>query len=494
MKKFLAIVLLAVASNLSFGSTSLFIYKDLAVLESEVTNEKTLIPISAYDIKVVPENISITEESETNYCIDKELNKKYISISNEISSLSNKILSIINELSIYSNKMNILSEISKSAQTPKDIIFILSNSEAIQREIISMKTKLEEISKDLQIKIEEFKKLTSRVKEKTFYFKELTFSNKPQKISYKISASWMPKYSINANENTSKLKVKVNLPQGTLIKVNDITITTSEYTPETVTPNLPKLMAYLREKEKFISIYPKTLKSYTKTKIDEEEAKEEKEELPTVKEIPSYNITWNLRGNFIITNSQDLELSKIDVSTSKKFLAIPSKYKNGILVIEISNTSPITLMPGEIELNTDNKTIKGLYLSESLPQNGTFKTEGIPIEEIIVKKETLQNRIENPGLLGGNIKNIKTFKNKVKNSTSKEITIQVLERIPISSDNRINITITSITPKPDQEINSIKTNSLFSWTINLKPGEEKEFIYSYITEYPKNLIYYEEEE
>jgi hypothetical protein len=494
MRKFLALILLAVVSNFSFALTSFFIYKDLAVFESEVTNEKILIPLSAYDIKVFPESILIIDENETNYCVDKELNVKYISTSNEIVSLNNKISSILNELSIYSNKMNIFLEISKSAQTPKDINFILSNIEAIQREMISMKTKLEEISKDLQTKLKEFERLEQKVKDKTFYFKELTFSGRPQKISYKIYANWLLKYSINANENSVNLNVKVNLPRGTLIKVNDITITTLEYTPEIVNPNLPKIIAYLREKEKF-TLYPKVLKSYAKTKIEEEEEiYEGKEELPQPKEIPSYNITWNIKGNFIITNSQDLELSKLNISVSRKFFAIPSKYKSGILVIEISNTSPITLLPGEIELNIDNKTTKGLFLGETLPQNGIFRTEGIPIQEIIVKKETLQDRTENPGLFGGNIKNIKTFKNKVKNSTSKEVTIQILERIPIPSDNRININITSITPKPDQEINSIKTNSVFSWTANLKPGEEKEFTYSYTIEYPKDLIYHEKEE
>ena len=194
MRKFLALVLLAIAGNFSFALTSLFIYKDLSVFESEVTNEKILIPLSAYDIKVFPESISIIDENETNYCVDKELNVKYISTSNEIVSLSNKISSILNELSIYSNKMNIFLEISKSAQTPKDINFILSNIEAIQREMISMKTKLEEISKDLQTKLKEFERLEQKVKDKTFYFKELTFSGRPQKISYIINANWSIKY------------------------------------------------------------------------------------------------------------------------------------------------------------------------------------------------------------------------------------------------------------------------------------------------------------
>jgi hypothetical protein len=491
--KIVVFITLALITKASLASTTLFVYRDLAVVESETTNEKVLIPKESYDLEIFPKGITVIEENETNYCIDKDLFSKYLSLSNEISTINNEISQIFDEISIYSNKMLILIEMAKSVQSSKDIDTYFNKSESIQKEIIVRENKINDLRKEVAEKIKEIEKITPKIKSLTFSYRELILSGKPQKISYKINGQWSLKYVININENTARLKVKLKLPKETSIGANEVFITTSQYTPEIVNTELLKLYGYLREKETILKYSPKgVVKSLQES--PSEEIPEEEPESPQFEEIPSsYNITWNIKGNFSITNQYELLLDKLNISTSKNYLAIPSKYKNGLLVLEISNTSPLTLLPGEIEINLDKETSKGLYLKEALPQNGVFRTDGIVVEELTAKKELLQDRIENPGILGGNVKNLKSFKNIIKNSTSEEITLQVLERLPIASDNRININITQISPKPNEEMNSIKTNSIFSWTIKLKPNEEKELIYSYSVEYPKNLIYYEEE-
>ncbi|MGC8964989.1 MAG: hypothetical protein ACP5KI_06465, partial [Brevinematia bacterium] len=284
--------------------------------------------------------------------------------------------------------------------------------------------------------------------------------------------------------------VIIHLPEKVFINANKITITTFDYSPKIQSIELPKLIGYISEGI-FLKSYKKTTKSQEYEESPLEYGLKENEENVPQEESSPVGIFWEINKELKLKNETEIDILDIKVMVNKKYYVIPSKIPNGIMVLSISNVSDLSILPGEIELNIGKQLIGNLSINKVIPKNGEYQTDGIAINEIIVKRD-IEERIENPKFLGTNKRIIRTYKNIIQNNLN-NIEITILERVPIPYDDRIKIGIEKILPAPNTKSEEILKSGTLQISTYLEKGKVLENIVSYWVEYPANLIYYESE-
>lgn len=467
-------------------------YKDIAVVRIPIKTNIVVIPNEAFDITT--ENNKISNMTPTNY-LPQELLKELSNISKEIEDLNNKIVSLKNESEKYKSNMELIKSIlSSSYQKDSQILTsLIKEFNSLQDKLFNIvynqipdlenqKTKKEEKKKEIETKIEESKESVTIV----------YLTNNEGELIYKINGRWSISYVINSDKLTLSLKLKFYLPKKVKIPSNKVIITTSEITPNIVNIYLGKLIANIREISIYKSALPQAMPKYEsssvkKYKDGEEETIEEK--------ISDIGITLEINKKLLLENGVEIiAFENIPTSIQTKYYAIPSKYSYGLMSLNISNTSDIPLLPGEVEVITAGNSIQGIFLNRVVPKNSSFDTDGIAVPNIIVERNLVEERIENPKFLGTNKRIVRTYKNTIKNTLSKNINISIIDRIPVPYDDRIKIGIEKITPSPEKNYEDIKKEGIFTVNSQIEKGKNIENIISYWVEYPSDKYYYEYEQ
>ena len=74
-----------------------------------------------------------------------------------------------------------------------------------------------------------------------------------------------------------------------------------------------------------------------------------------------------------------------------------------------------------------------------------------------------------------------TYQLIAKNNRKSDITIQILDQLPISQTDEIEVKVLEISGAEQNE-----TTGELKWELNLKPGESKKILLSFEIKYPKN--------
>jgi hypothetical protein len=196
-------------------------------------------------------------------------------------------------------------------------------------------------------------------------------------------------------------------------------------------------------------------------------------ELNTKNTIPSDNSPHKVT---IAMNVQPIEFEYTSVPK-----ILPKVYLKGKVV----NNNDYPILEGEINIFMDNEFVNKTHTDIVVPTDTLSLALGI--DESIKCEKTLKNRyIESTGLFGGGRRVNYDFEIKVVNNRKTKESISVIDQLPISKNEKIQVELIS-PDKKDVEINADKE---LIWKLELNPGETKILPLKFYVELPdKTNIY-----
>ncbi len=410
-----------------------------------------------------------------------------------------KFLSSIIDFSKTQVPQEIKTSFPKIEDLEKTLDFISSNFQTINSKKQSLDTQIEEIEEEIRVLERELASLT-RPRQKSKRVVEVMFHSKKEQTA-KIEASylvhnayWQPFYKVDVPLHLEDVYLTMfsRINQKTGEDWNKIALSVSNVIPLKGV-GLPSPRSWIldiaRARQKVARLSSRkpaaeSLKEKMDVAADEGEAKfvqAQKKELPL---------------SFEYKMPQTLNIESRDKET---LLPIFSKTLKGEFVyFSVPKISPLTflvcstnadkeLLSGALNVHFGGRFIGKTYLAEKKPGEA-FKMSLGADREVKVKREKIKDKVKETyfGKIGRKtvVRDI-AFKITVENIKAKPIKIKILDSIPVSRTDRIEVKDLKITPVPAEK-NYQDQEGVLLWEFKLNPGGKQEINMEFVVTYPKD--------
>ncbi len=187
--------------------------------------------------------------------------------------------------------------------------------------------------------------------------------------------------------------------------------------------------------------------------------------------------TTKVRAN---GRSVRVPIGRVNLKAKKAVVAAPEQSLNAAQTLEMHNESGQPLLPGNVALYQ-----AGAFLGMT---NLDFVADGEPFALFLSVADQLKLSRALDKKRSALVRKQRTqmqlaFIVTVENLSSKPVTLQLADRIPVSEDRDIVISGVKISPdaKPDSK-------GILRWPLSLKPKEKRKFEIQYSIEYPPTLM------
>ncbi|MBD0403725.1 mucoidy inhibitor MuiA family protein [Flammeovirga sp. EKP202] len=372
--------------------------------------------------------------------------------------------------------------------------------------------------KEIKTLSEEIKKLQEeaneiRKKHKT-YFKDILVtvqSEKEQNIKCLLkyivnNVGWNPTYDVLATDINSPFDVvfKANIYQNTGIDWKDINVSIASGNPskDNTLPYLEPLYLnlvsanrnnynMLQDKVAGVQIAPQKSRIVQEFNDDDWGASDEIEEeyIQEVEVYSGWNIestsfqtqfTYKIPQKYTIndgTREKEISLKNEKIEALYSYRAIPKLNTDVFLVGKVTDWGKYNFIPGNANIYFENQFVGKTFLQSSQSTDTLDISLGID-ESIIVKRERAYE-MEKKRSFSNKKRTNRVWKLTVKNNKSSKINIEVLDQIPVSTNDQVIVTPLELSKgRLNKEDGEVK------WEFYLEASKTKELILQYEVEYP----------
>ncbi|MBF9067519.1 DUF4139 domain-containing protein [Streptacidiphilus fuscans] len=164
-------------------------------------------------------------------------------------------------------------------------------------------------------------------------------------------------------------------------------------------------------------------------------------------------------------------VAEFPVGLTLRHLCVPSLDPQVYATVELANTSPHALLPGPLDVVVDGEYSTTVAMPALAP--GARKRIGIGVEEGVRVARHSRSAESSSGLLGGTTVITQRVEVEVANRLDRPITLDVLERVPVSDEKDARIEDTAATPPwtvvPPEE-DEHHRRGLRRWQLDLAPA------------------------
>jgi hypothetical protein len=183
-----------------------------------------------------------------------------------------------------------------------------------------------------------------------------------------------------------------------------------------------------------------------------------------------------------------VHLLTADAPYDTRFVSVPAEMNQVFRMVDITNPLSAPLLPGPADVFVDG----ALIITSPLPKtdSGGHFSLGLGVEERVTIARNVRTQEQRRGLLKGTTHIENTIHIEVTSALASACRIDVLDRVPISTDPNVTLTTLSATPEPlpykQEELgHPIKGGLRFS--LSLPPGGRGEVTITYAIEHPTKL-------
>lgn len=322
-------------------------------------------------------------------------------------------------------------------------------------------------------------------------------------VSYAVNfASWQPLYDLHASGNKEELNLTylAEVKQNTGEDWQDVALTLS-----TAKPGLGTLPPQLEPW--YIDANLPRFPSPVMRQVEvsgQKKAEESDEEIfnsftaaasnlpaPTIVAEISASVaseggvvTFEVGGNNNIpsdNNPHKITIFSENYQGRLEYIAIPRLVSFAYLQTIVTNPAVgVTLLPGKVNIFRDNIFV-GIAEIENVAPGQEFKInlgidEGLKIERKLVERNVYKKMISGERRLSC------AYRIEVTNLREREVTLKLIEQIPVSRNEQIKVRLTQINPK-------IITGEMgvLEWILSLPPQGKQEVYYQFFVEHPPTL-------
>ncbi len=434
-----------------------------------------------------------------------KFNKEKDGFNNEIALIDIRIRTLQAEKGIIDNNKQIVAhdKLSNIEQLKQLTEFYAKKILEIDTQIFNLsqqKNKLQQKINDINTRLNELKP-----KQKTFGYDVVLELDSPLEqtaeitLSYLVdNAGWIPSYDVRAQtaKKAVELTYKGKIYQNTGQDWNNIKLSVSSYRPNLNTQRpilhamyvmefqpevyrpVPMSDAQGRVSNTYQTISAKEVQSYNDSEI---QFAEPAAWLATSESHLSAIYELNKKHSIASSNeAQHVLLDKRDVDADYVYHAVPAITQEVHLLAKIKNWNTLNLMGGEAFLFLGDNFV-GKTVINSQYANDEFPIALGTDERIVVKRTRLQDESKTKKN-GKDEIGVHSYEIVYKNNLSFDITLEILDQLPITQDERIQITDGSF---GKAEHNA--TTGALLWTYQVAAGKSGKFTFGYTISHPKGL-------
>ncbi len=392
----------------------------------------------------------------------------------------------------------------------KTLLFLDVHLEDINKKRQNTDLKIEEIDKDINLLNNELNSLMNASQSSKMVVEILFNSKKEQDIQIEASyiaydASWQPFYKVNAPLDLNEIDLIMfsRFIQKTGEDWRDITLSISNVIPMQGA-GLPVLDTWSLDIERYEPAPEPLGKAAASRAMSKKVPKVEKE----MDEIAEDEEPYVEEAGYVETERKELPLSfeyempqKLDVESQDKETILPlflKKIKGDFSHYVVPRINPLPfliceatpdseLLSGYLTVYFAGRYIGKTYLEEKKPGEKFNLSLGAD-REVKVKREKIKDKFKETFLKMVQRRTVvkeMAFKITVENFKPKPVKIQVLDSIPVSRTDKVEIKDIDIKPKPKEENYQSKEGVLL-WEFNLKPKEKQVIDIEFTVTYPKD--------
>ncbi|MDD4033493.1 MAG: mucoidy inhibitor MuiA family protein, partial [Bacteroidales bacterium] len=310
-----------------------------------------------------------------------------------------------------------------------------------------------------------------------------------------LEAGWYPQYDIRANpENTSiDLGYFAGIWQFTGEDWKNVSVEVSTSRPA-VYGNIPELSEW------YVDIYSPEIYGKGRSALMQLESFSEEDKSMETKSAAEMNDFFekteiqegSTSFSFLLPGKIDIlsdgQPHRFSIATSKAeakimYSSTPIYTQAAYLKATLKNPFTFPLLAGTMNVFYDQKLAGSTpILKNILPDDEMNVSLGI--DEGIKIERKLQNKYtEYAGVFTRDTKVNYEYKITLTSGKSKPIAIDLIDRIPVSRNEKIKITVDS----PKNQEAEISETGIVTWHLNIAPTEKKEIIIKFSVEYPKDI-------
>lgn len=185
-----------------------------------------------------------------------------------------------------------------------------------------------------------------------------------------------------------------------------------------------------------------------------------------------YNIPSNGKTNYI-------EIQKLSIPTTYDYYSIPKKDKDAFLMANLTGLGNHNLLPGQANIYFRGSSVGETYLNTKSTKNIISLSLGRD-KSIIITRDKIKD-YSSSSTVGGQQKTDKGYEIKIRNNKNKEVTLILIDQIPVSRDKGIDVIYEEIS---GGKLNN--KNGKIDWTITLQPNETKTILLKYYIKHTKD--------
>ena len=185
-----------------------------------------------------------------------------------------------------------------------------------------------------------------------------------------------------------------------------------------------------------------------------------------------------------------LPVATADVEIAAAYQCVPSVEPKVYRTVNLKNRSEHALLSGPVDVFVAGGFLLTAQLP-TLPPQGDGETLGLGVEEAIKVARNTAYRETTGGLLGGSTVLPHEITIDVENRTQRPATIEVRERVPVTTDDDIKVEEVKVEPmwkKDEQPRDGRVIRGARSWRITVAPGEKKSLFAEFSVKIPSSKM------
>jgi len=460
------------------------------------------IDVNSYQVGLSNGALLLSVTPSTNYLKADEYSSKEQQLLADKKSLLQTIQLIQAEISTYNGELKLIEQNQKignndSGWTAEELsklaAYYSKRTLEIRQGLVKKNTNLEELNLKLR-NLEQ--QISTSVKDRNVNRNEVVLEIESSgavtstlKLTYVTTAAgWQPYYDIRAKSVSEPLSIitKGKVYQNTGKTWEGIELSVSTYLPKS-NQNRPILNPFYVREAQPINTLNGQVRGLEVSTVNSYQLRDDKMALDevVVTEVLSqqFNLLYKVKGKQDVSlgeKGQTFILDKQSVDAEYVHHTVPKLTEDVFLLANIKNWQSLNLLVTEANIYFEDN-----YIGKTTINPNYTKSEfpiSLGVDERIVVKRRLMDNLRSTKFLSSKKVDNYGYEIKVRNNSGDNITLEILDQIPITQNNKIEITeVETAGGRLDKH-----TGSLL-WKQEISRGEGKTYVFSYQVKYPKEM-------
>lgn len=317
--------------------------------------------------------------------------------------------------------------------------------------------------------------------------------------------AWRPTYNVRVSSESKEVTVEyyASITQQTDEDWNDISLSISTAQVQ-IAGNTPTLLPWYIKK--YIPAPPRTVsrnisakKSKRMMKANIESADEEFGAIPEAEQMAAPEVAvekrgtstgYTISGKSVIPSNTDthkLSIGTVKLTADFEYSIVPDKSSYAYLTAKVINKSEFTFLQGKINIFFENNFVAESTIKTILPEEEFKLSLGVD-ESIKTKHKVIPSYNKDEGLFNKKHLISYEYETKITNTKSTDENITLLQRIPKSNNEAINIDMKTPKIKENTEAAKIDNQGILIRKFMIPPKEEVSKLLKFTVEHPRDMI------